>query len=77
MNADRLLLAVVWVGGLTAGCAAGVRRRRAARRADAAAPAACQRDHVYVFLVNGMDPFFFCQFNKMPDYVRSLGYEHV
>ena len=22
-------------------------------------------------------PFFFCQFNKMPDYVKSLGYEHV
>jgi hypothetical protein len=27
--------------------------------------------------VNGLDPFFFCQFNKMPAYVRSLGYEHV
>ncbi len=37
----------------------------------------CQRDHVHVFLVNGLDPLFFCQFNKMPDYVRSLGYEHV
>ena len=42
-----------------------------------AQPAECQRDHVYVFLVNGLDPFFFCQFNKMPDYVRSLGYKHV
>ena len=50
----------------------------AATPAGAAAPAASgQRDHVYVFLVNGLDPFFFCQFNKMPDYVRSLGYDHV
>ncbi len=80
MNAHRLLLGIVCVVGLTAGCAQAsgvIAAPPPAGPVQAAPPAACQRDHVYVFLVNGLDPFFFCQFNKMPDYVRSLGYEHV
>ncbi|HVS34678.1 MAG TPA: hypothetical protein VMS17_03790 [Gemmataceae bacterium] len=78
MNAGRILLAAVCVCGSAVGCAGAT---------DAVAPhpapgpmtvtAASQRDHVYVYLLNGLDPLFFCQFNKMPDYVRSLGYEHV
>ncbi len=81
MNAQRLLLAFVGVCVLTAGCAQASDAIVSAPAAGPVRPAppiaACQRDHVYVFLVNGLDPFFFCQFNKMPDYVRSLGYEHV
>ena len=83
MNARRLLLVTVGACILTAGCAAAADAVVSspapplAGSAPAASPAACQRDHVYVFLVNGLDPFFFCQFNKLPDYVRSLGYSHV
>jgi hypothetical protein len=83
MNTRRFLFAIVGIWILTAGCAAAsdvVPARAAARPAApdvAETPAESQRNHVHVFLLNGLDPFFFCQFNKMPDYVRSLGYEHV
>jgi len=82
MNARPFLFAIVGIWTLTAGCAAAsdIVAQPAARPAAAIAaeaPADWQRDHVHVFLVNGLDPFFFCQFNKMPDYARSLGYEHV
>ncbi len=76
MNVRRLLVATVGACVSLAGCASA--SDAVAQPAAPVVPtAACQRDHVYVFLVNGLDPFFFCQFNKMPDYVRSLGYEHV
>jgi hypothetical protein len=75
MNARRLLLAIVCLGGATAGRALAANKIAA----PSAHPLAAlhPRDHVYVYLLNGLDPLFFCQFNKMPDYVKSLGYEHV
>jgi hypothetical protein len=78
MNARWTLLLITYACGATTGCAGAEVLPPTPPVARAAAPATdCQRDHVHVFLVNGMDPFFFCQFNKMPCYVRSLGYEHV
>ncbi len=80
MYSPRILLVSMSACLLMAGYVAGSDAVPAAQPAapiEAAAAAECQRDHVYVFLLNGLDPFFFCQFNKMPDYVRSLGYEHV
>src|SRR5438552_18166675 len=77
MNIRWLLLTITCV--LAVGCAkaASVIAPPPPPGAGSSGVAACQRDHVHVFLLNGLDPFFFCQFNKMPDYVRSLGYEHV
>jgi hypothetical protein len=80
MTAPKLLSILLGVCVFAAGCATASDVQPAAPHPGpvaVAAPAECQRDHVYVFLVNGLDPFFFCQFNKMPGYVRSLGYEHV
>jgi hypothetical protein len=37
----------------------------------------CQADHVYVFLMNGVDPFHFGEMPQMRDYLRGLGYCHV
>jgi hypothetical protein len=34
----------------------------------------CSRDHVYVFLVHGMDPFNFANLSGVRDYVQSLGF---
>jgi len=73
MNAHRLLVILVGVCLLAAS---------PARAADAAAtvpepPPAGRCDHVYVFLVNGIDPLNLCHFDKMPDYLRSQGYDHV
>jgi len=52
-------------------------RAAGAGAAAPAPPAASASDHVYVFLVNGLDPFYICHFDKMPDYLRSQGYDHV
>src|SRR5262249_42723026 len=35
------------------------------------------RDHVYVFLVNGLDPGNICNFRGLYDYVRALGFNRV
>lgn len=89
LDARRLLVAFIGVCLMTAGCATAADAVATPTTADLAgaptAPAAlagapateCQRKHVYIFLVNGLDPFFVCKFNKTPDYLRSLGYEHV
>jgi hypothetical protein len=34
----------------------------------------CSRDHVYVFLVHGMDPFNFANLSGLRDYVQRLGF---
>jgi hypothetical protein len=34
----------------------------------------CSRDHVYVFLVHGMDPLNFANLSGLRDYVQSLGF---
>src|SRR5262249_3389909 len=67
MNGRWTLLLIAYACGATTGCAGAevVPPPPSVARASAP-PTECQRDHVYVFLVNGMDPFFFCQFNKMP-----------
>jgi hypothetical protein len=83
MDEKRMILVSAAVCLLAASCASASYAAGAPLEAHPAAPvetvvaAECQREHVYVFLLNGLDPFFFCQFNKMPDYVKSLGYEHV
>jgi hypothetical protein len=45
---------------------------------DEAAPSACLpdccRNHVYVFLLDGMDPFDWANLRGVRDYVQSLGY---
>jgi hypothetical protein len=38
---------------------------------------ACARDHVYIFLVNGMDPCNVCNFRGLYDYVLALGFHQV
>ena len=38
---------------------------------------ACGRDHVYVFLVNGLDPGNICNFRGLYDYVSNLGFANV
>lgn len=35
------------------------------------------RKHVYIFLVNGFDPFHYADVPGLAEYIRSLGYEHV
>lgn len=37
----------------------------------------CARDHVYVFLVNGIDPGNLCNFRGLYDYVCNLGFRKV
>jgi hypothetical protein len=38
---------------------------------------ACARDHVYIFLVNGMDPCNLCNLRGLYDYVLALGFHQV
>jgi hypothetical protein len=38
---------------------------------------ACARDHVHVFLVNGLDPGNICNFRGLYDYVCNLGFGNV
>jgi hypothetical protein len=37
----------------------------------------CARDHVYIFLINGMDPCNVCNFRGLCDYVQALGFRQV
>jgi hypothetical protein len=46
-------------------------------RAEAEALATDQRDHVYVYFINGVDPLCSGNLNGLCDYVRSLGFSHA
>lgn len=37
----------------------------------------CARDHVYVFLLNGLDPFNCCHFQSLRGYVNNLGFKQT
>lgn len=73
MDARRLPLIVAGICVL----AAQAKADDTATPAAPPAPAAARCDHVYIFLINGIDPFYLCGLDKMPEYLRSQGYEHV
>jgi hypothetical protein len=72
MDARRLPLIVAGI------CVLAAQARAAdAETAAAQPPPAARCEHVYIFLINGVDPFDLCGLDKMPEYLRSQGYEHV
>src|SRR5688572_23010381 len=34
----------------------------------------CARDHVYIFMIHGLDPFNYANLNGVRDYIQCLGF---